>query len=208
MRERLKMQSFKNMNDKNHKNDKNDKNDNGYFDFKKIDETKIHDGRIFTLEEHKYIAPDKKEHTYDIIKHNGAVAIVALLNGKIVLTKQYRPAVEDVVYEIPAGKLELGEQPEECAKREFLEETGLLARNIKKITSFYSAIGFCTEIIHLYYVDEVMNALQQLDEDEFIELYKFSIEELEEMIEKGEIIDAKTILSVYMIKNMMQEGKL
>ncbi len=196
MREQQTMQNSKNM------------NDNEYFNFKKLEETKVHTGKIFSLEEHKYLAPDKKEHTYDIIKHNGAVAIVALINGKIVLTKQYRPAVEDVVYEIPAGKLELNEQPEECAKRELLEETGLLARNLKKLTSFYSAIGFCTEIIHLYYVDEVMNALQQLDEDEFIELYKFSIDELVEMIEKGEIVDAKTILSVYMIKNMMLEGKL
>ncbi len=183
-------------------------NNNDYFNFKKLEETKVHTGKIFSLEEHKYLAPDNKEHTYDIIKHNGAVAIVALLNGKIVLTKQFRPAVGDVVFEIPAGKLELNEQPEECAKRELLEETGLLARNLKKLTSFYSAIGFCNEVIHLYYVDEVMNALQQLDEDEFIELYKFSISELIEMIENGEIVDAKTILSVYMIKNLMQEGKL
>ncbi len=197
MRERRKMQ-----------NSKNNMNENEYFNFVKLGETKVHTGKIFELEEHKYIAPDKKEHTYDIIKHNGAVAIVALLNGKVVLTKQFRPAVGDVVYEIPAGKLELNEQPEECAKRELLEETGLLARNIKKLTHFYSAIGFCTEVIHLYYVDEVINALQQLDEDEFIELYKFSIDELVEMIEKGEIVDAKTIMSIYMIKDMMREGKL
>ncbi len=179
-----------------------------YFNFEKVSEKELLQGKIFTMEEHKYIAPDKKEHTYDIIKHNGAVAIVPMINGKIVLTKQYRPAVGDVVYEIPAGKLEKDEVPLECAKRELLEETGLLARNIKKLTSFYSAIGFCTEIIHLYYVDDVLNALQQLDEDEFIELYKFSVDELIEMIEKGEIIDAKTILAVYMIKNMMVEGRL
>ncbi len=189
-------------------NSKNNINDNEYFNFEKLEETVVHTGKIFSLEEHNYKTPDKKEMTYDIVKHNGAVAIVALINGKIVLTKQYRPAAEDVIFEIPAGKLELNEQPEECAKRELLEETGLLARNLKKLTSFYSAVGFCTEIIHLYYVDEVMNALQQLDEDEFIELYKFSIDELVEMIENGNIIDAKTILSVYMIKDMMRDGKL
>ncbi len=200
MRERLTMQ--------NSKNDMNNNNENEYFNFEKIEETVVHTGKIFNVEEHKYITPDKKEFTYDIVKHNGAVAIVTLLNGKIVLTKQYRPAAGKVIYEIPAGKLELNEQPEECAKRELLEETGLLARNIKKLTSFYSAVGFCTEVIHLYYVDEVMTALQQLDEDEFIELYKFSIEELIEMIENGEIIDAKTILCVYMIKDMLRDGKL
>ncbi len=196
MREQVKMQNSK----------KIEKSE--YFNFEKVSEKELLQGKIFTMEEHKYIAPNKKEHTYDIIKHNGAVAIVPMINGKIVLTKQYRPAVGDVVYEIPAGKLEKDEVPLECAKRELLEETGLLARNIKKLTSFYSAIGFCTEIIHLYYVDDVLNALQQLDEDEFIELYKFSIDELIEMIEQGEIIDAKTILAVYMIKNMMVEGRL
>ncbi len=196
MREQVKMQNSKKI------------NKSEYFNFEKVSEKELLQGKIFTMEEHKYIAPDKKEHTYDIIKHNGAVAIVAMINGKIVLTKQYRPAAGEVVYEIPAGKLEKDEVPLECAKRELLEETGLLARNIKKLTSFYSAIGFCTEIIHLYYVDDVLNALQQLDEDEFIELYKFSVDELIEMIEKGEIIDSKTILAVYMIKNMMVEGRL
>ncbi len=196
MREQVKMQNSKNI------------NKDEYFNFEKVSEKELLQGKIFTVEEHKYIAPDKKEHKYDIVKHNGAVAIVPMINGKIVLTKQYRPAAGDVVFEIPAGKLEKDEVPLDCAKRELLEETGLLARNIKKLTSFYSAIGFCTEIIHLYLVDDVLNALQQLDEDEFIELYKFSVDEIIEMIEKGEIIDAKTILAVYMIKNMMLEGRL
>ncbi len=196
MREQVKMQNSKNI------------QKGEYFNFEKVSEKKLLQGKIFTVEEHKYITPDKKEQNYDIVKHNGAVAIVPMINGKIVLTKQYRPAVGDAVFEIPAGKLEKDEVPLECAKRELLEETGLLARNIKKLTSFYSAIGFCTEIIHLYYVDDVMNALQQLDEDEFIELHKFSVDELIVMIENGEIIDSKTILSVYMIKNMMIDGKL
>ncbi len=179
-----------------------------YFNFKKTAKETVLEGKIFNVEKHNYIAPDKKEYTYDIVKHNGAVAIIAMVNGKIVLTKQFRPAVGDVVFEIPAGKLEQGEEPLECAKRELIEETGLLARNIKKLSSFYTAIGFCTEIIHLYYVDDVLNALQQLDDDEFIELYKFSIDELITMIEHGEIIDSKTILAIYMIKNMMAEGKI
>ncbi len=196
MREQVKMQNSKKI------------NKDEYFNFEKVSEKELLQGKIFTVEEHKYIAPDKKEHNYDIVKHNGAVAIVPMINGKIVLTKQYRPAAGNVVFEIPAGKLEKDEVPLDCAKRELLEETGLLARNIKKLTSFYSAIGFCTEIIHLYLVDDVLNALQQLDEDEFIELYKFSVDEIIEMIEKGEIIDAKTILAVYMIKNMMVEGRL
>lgn len=183
-------------------------NNKNYFNFEKTDETNLLKGKIFDVEEHSYIAPDKKEHKYDIVRHNGAVAIVAMIKNKIVLTKQFRPAVKDVVYEIPAGKIEKGEEPFECAKRELLEETGLLARNMKKITSFYSAIGFCDEIIHLYYVDDVMNALQQLDEDEFIELYKFSIEELVAMIEKGEIVDSKTILAIYMIKDMLRGDKI
>ncbi len=185
------------------------KSKNGeYFNFQKTTSEVVLEGRIFSVEKQNYIAPDKKEHCYDIVKHNGAVAIVTMLNGKIVLTKQFRPAAKDVVYEIPAGKIELGEEPLECAKRELLEETGLLAKKLTKLTSFYSAIGFCTEIIHLYYVDEVFNALQQLDEDEFIEVYKFSIDELVSMIENGEIIDSKTILAIYMVKNMMLEGKI
>lgn len=179
-----------------------------YFHFEKVSEKELLKGKIFSVEEHRYIAPDKKEHAYDIVKHNGAVAIVAMVGDKMILTKQFRPAVQDAVFEIPAGKLEENEQPFECAKRELLEETGLLARNMKKLTSFYSAIGFCTEVIHLYYVDDVLTALQQLDEDEFIELYKFSIEELEEMIENGQIVDSKTILAIYMVKNMKLEGKL
>lgn len=179
-----------------------------YFNFQKTKTEVVKEGKIFTYEEHSYIAPDKKEHCYDIIKHNGAVAVVTLVNGKIILTKQFRPAANGVVYEIPAGKIEIDEEPMECAKRELLEETGLLAKKLTKISSFYSAIGFCTEIIHLYYVDEVFNALQQLDDDEFIEVYKFSIDELTEMIEQGEIIDSKTILAVYMVKNLIIEGKL
>lgn len=179
-----------------------------YFDFKKVDKKVLLEGKIFSVEEHKYIAPDNKEHKYDIVNHNGAVAVVALIKNKIVLTKQFRPAVKDVVYEIPAGKLEIGEEPFECGKRELLEETGLLARNMKKVTSFYSTIGFSNEKITLYYVDDVINALQQLDEGEFIELYKFSFDEIIEMIEKGEIVDAKTILAIYMVKDMLEGGRL
>ncbi|MEM1856108.1 MAG: NUDIX hydrolase, partial [Candidatus Methanomethylicaceae archaeon] len=140
----------------------------------------------------------------EIVVHRGAVAIVGLYEDKIILIKQYRHAAGKFMWEIPAGTLEEGEDPLECAKREFLEETGYIASEFKKISQFYVAVGYCTEVIHLFIANNLKKAISSPEEDENIEVHMFPINEAINMIKNGQIEDAKTIIGILLLKNMME----
>lgn len=138
--------------------------------------------------------PDGSRSKRNLIEHPGAAAILPILDdGKILLVKQYRKAIESETLEIPAGKLDKGENPEICAKRELEEETGYKAKNIEYLGKIATAPGFCNEIIHLYKATGLIKGKKHTDEDEFTENILVTMDELKKMIKSGEIIDCKTL---------------
>ena len=147
--------------------------------------------------------PDGNLASRDVIRHPGASAILPLTDeGEIILVKQFRTALNKVIIEVPAGKLEKGEEPIVCAKRELEEETGYKAKEFKYLGKICTVPGFCDEIIHLYLATGIYEGVKGGDEDEFTEIIKVSIEEMKEMVKKGEIIDTKSIkcLCQYMLQ--------
>ena len=131
---------------------------------------------------------------FDIVKHNGAVSILALENKDVIMIEQYRPTIEDYILEIPAGTIEKNEEIKECAIRELAEETGYKAKNIVHMISYYSSIGYSTELIHCYITTEIYkNNGGLFTSDEIINIKKVRFKTLLEMIQTNRIKDSKTI---------------
>jgi len=138
--------------------------------------------------------PNGKMAEREIINHPGAVGILPILeDGSMVFVKQYRYPVGTVLYEIPAGKLDAGEDPVVCAARELSEETGYRARKLRHMTSIVTTPGFTDEIIHLYIATGLIQETQHTDEDEFIDIVAFSPEQVKKMVLEEDIFDAKTL---------------
>ncbi|PYZ94427.1 ADP-ribose pyrophosphatase [Salipaludibacillus keqinensis] len=170
---------------------------NKKFEEKTTRKKSIFKGKIIDLDVHEVLLPNGKESKREIIEHPGAVAIITFTpEGKLILVKQYRKALEKAIAEIPAGKLEKGEDPLECAKRELEEETGVKARDWSKLNSFYTSPGFANEIVHVYLAEGLEVGIENTDEDEFVERVDVTLEEANQMILTGEIHDAKTIYAV------------
>lgn len=169
-----------------------------------IKSDKIYQGKIINLRVDTVELPDKKYSKREIVEHPGAVAILPMTSErKIIMVRQYRKSVEDILLEIPAGKLEIGEKPLECAKRELLEETGYRCDNLEHIFDFYTSPGFSNETISLYFAKNLIKDVAQPDEDEYIEIEEYEVEELINMIEEGKIVDAKTIVAIYYINKTL-----
>lgn len=138
--------------------------------------------------------PDGNEGSRDVIRHPGAAAVVAFLDDEtILLVRQFRAALNDILLEIPAGKLEIGEDPKVCATRELEEETGYKSENIEYLGTIATGAGFTDERIHIYKATNLYKGTKGGDEDEFIEIESFKLSEIKEMIKSGKIIDTKTI---------------
>ncbi len=137
----------------------------------------------------------------DVIEHSGAVAVaLRTQEGKYFLVKQFRYAQQKDMIEFPAGKLEEGENPEEGGKREVAEEVGYSIKNVEYLGKMIPAGSYCQEVIHLYTGDVDQYVGQHLDEDEFVEVIRWSLDEIIEKIMNQEIEDAKTIAMAFMIK--------
>ncbi len=138
-----------------------------------------------------------KDHTvvWDFIKHKGAAAVVPVQDdGRILMVRQYRNALDRYTLEVPAGALDReGEPGIECASRELEEETGYRSENLEWLITLRTTVAFCNERIEVYVAKNLIPSRQHLDEDEFIDIKAYSIEELKEKIFSGEIEDAKTV---------------
>ncbi|CAM5588089.1 MULTISPECIES: NUDIX domain-containing protein [Niallia] len=159
----------------------------------------IYSGRIIQVQVDEVELPNGKTSTRELVKHPGAVAVIAITDdNKLVMVEQYRKPLEKVIVEIPAGKLEKDEEPALCARRELEEETGYECESLELVSSFYTSPGFADEIIHVY----VAKGLKQkenaagLDEDEFVNVLEITLEEALEFIKEKRIFDAKTIFGV------------
>ncbi|ULT55551.1 NUDIX hydrolase [Neobacillus drentensis] len=166
---------------------------------KTIKSEEIFSGRIISLHVQDVELPNGKQSKREIIKHPGAVAIIAVTDeNKVVMVEQYRKALERTIVEIPAGKLEKGENPEYCARRELEEETGYECSSLELVTSFYTSPGFADEIVHVYFAKGLTKKVDAagLDEDEFVNLEELTLEEAQSYITEQKIFDAKTIFAV------------
>lgn len=173
---------------------------------KTISSRSIFRGKIIKLKVDTVQLPDGRESTREIIEHRGAVAIVAVNDDKdIFLVRQYRKPVENVLLEIPAGTMEIDEDPMDCARRELSEETGLTASSWEPIVSYYSAPGFCDEKLHLYMATGLKPGETHPDQDEFLELIKIPLREAYDLILNGTIVDGKSIIGIQYAMKRLKE---
>jgi ADP-ribose pyrophosphatase len=163
-------------------------------------------GRVFRVRTDEIVFPDGGDARLDIVEHRGSYAIVATpAPDTIVLVRQYRHAVGRELWEIPAGTAEPGEGLLEGALRELAEETGYRAAAARLLGSFYVTPGFCDEIMHLVHANELTPGETNLDEDERIVVQNFTIDEMRQLVRKGEIADAKTLISWMWIHGLRGE---
>lgn len=157
-------------------------------------EREIFKGRVIRLVDRDLVLPNGRQTTFSVVEHPGAVAIIPIFeNGDVVLLKQFRPSIGEEIYEIPAGTLEEGESPLATAKREIVEETGYKARKWEKIAEFYTAPGFCTELMHVFVAKGLSPASAEGDADEILKPIRMSFPKALEMVRKRKVRDAKSI---------------
>jgi ADP-ribose pyrophosphatase len=157
----------------------------------------IYSGKVITLNIDTVTLPNGVTVDLEVVRHPGAAAVVPLKeNGTVVLIKQFRHAAGGFIYEIPAGKLHPGEDPKDCAARELEEEIGYQAGKLDLLSSIFTAPGFTDEVIHVYKATGLTKGRQQLDRDEVLEIVEVPLQEAIEMIDKGTIRDAKTMVGL------------
>lgn len=144
-----------------------------------------------------------KMRQYHIVEHLGAVAILALQDNKLTWVRQTRPATGEMLLEIPAGSLEAGEDPLECAKRELAEETGWRARQWHKLGGFYVAPGYSSEFLHIFLATDLIPGPQNLDEGEDIEVVELSVAEAMKMADTGRLRDGKSLAALFYLQRWL-----
>lgn len=170
-----------------------------------VSSEEIYKGKIVHLFCDTVRLPNGKEATREVIRHVGAAAVVPLTDeGNVILVRQYRYPFSQVMLEIPAGKLDIGEDPMDCAKRELIEETGYDAKEFVYLGAFYPSVAMLNEVIHLYLAKNMMLRETNLDEDEFLHVEQRPLSEVVEQVMRGKIPDGKTqtaILKAYYLLN-------
>ena len=167
---------------------------------KTISKENIFNGNIIALDVHTVELQNGKKSTREVISHPGGVAILAFTDkDTILLVEQFRKPVEMNLLELPAGKLEYGEDPETCGIRELEEETGYKAKKFSYIGKIVTSPGFCNEYIYLYKAEELISGEMKLDEDEFLNVKEVRLQQVKVDILNGKIIDAKTICAIGMV---------
>jgi ADP-ribose pyrophosphatase len=158
-------------------------------------------GNFLELYRDQVRLPDGRPASREYIHHPGAAAVLPLLDdGRIVLVRQYRYPTREVLLEIPAGKLDQGETPEECARRELTEEVGYQPEQLQLLTSFWTTPGYTDEVIHLFLATGLRPVSGKNDPDEFLEIVELNREEFLRELKKGRAIDGKTALAFYLME--------
>lgn len=166
----------------------------------RINRELVHKGTIIELHKDTMKLPDGKIEYFDFIYHKGAAAVVPVKeDGKILMVRQHRNALDDYTLEIPAGGKDGVDEPTlDCAHRELEEETGYYTdkENLELLLSLYTTVAFCNEKIDIYVAKNLTKTSQHLDDDEYIDVYEYTVDELMDMIYAGKIVDAKTIAAI------------
>jgi ADP-ribose pyrophosphatase len=157
----------------------------------------IYKGRVVNLIVDSITTAQGVDTVREVFQHPGGAAVIPLFpDGDVLLVKQFRYPMQESLLEFPAGKIELGELPETTAHRELAEEVGYTSRKLNKIAEFYTTPGFCDERLFLYLAEELEPCEKMHDEDEEIEIVRVSLDALPDLIQAGEIVDAKTIIGI------------
>lgn len=168
----------------------------------KISSSRRYSGRIINVDVDTVRFPDGSSGELEMVRHPGASAVLPFLGDPagddphVLLIRQYRYAADGFVYEVPAGRLDPGETPEECARRELREETGCTAGRLEHLCTFYTTPGFTDERIHAYMASGITHGESALEADEFVETHALPLSRALEMIRDEEIVDAKTALTL------------
>ncbi len=163
-------------------------------------------GRVLDVGVENHQMPNGRQSSFEIIRHPGGAAVLPVLpDGRILLIRQFRPAIGEMIYEIPAGRLEPGESAQECAGRELMEEVGYSAAQIVPLGGFWSTVGFCDEYIHLFLGRDLTFTEQNLEPDEIIELCPMTFAEALEKVKDGEILDSKTQLALLLYQTLEKD---
>ncbi|MCD8036558.1 MAG: NUDIX hydrolase, partial [Clostridiales bacterium] len=166
-------------------------------DYEVVKSNKIYDGKILRVYSDEITMPDGRTATREVVEKNNASAIVPVdADGNIIFVRQYRHPARDMVLEIPAGTFEKGEDPYDCAMRELEEEIGYKTDSLTFVNWAYCSIGVCTEKIYLYIAENLKEGRQHLDDDEFIEIERYPLEECLKMVFDGTLNDSKTIIGI------------
>jgi ADP-ribose pyrophosphatase len=161
-------------------------------------------GRIVSLAIEEHTLPDGRRAPFEIVRHPGGAAVLPLLDdGRVVLIRQFRPAIGAMVLEIPAGRLEVGEAAEDCARRELAEEVGYSAGRLEKLGEMLSSVGFCDERIYLFLGRDLEAVPAAPEPDEFIEILILPLEEALAALHAGEIADGKTQLALLLARERL-----
>ena len=162
----------------------------------------IYEGAILNLRRDKVTVKDGRRSYREVVEHGGGIVILGLTDeGRIPMIRQYRKPAEQVMLELPAGKLEKGEDPEEAAKREFREETGYRAERFRHVAAFYPTVGYSEEILHIFFAENLTAGHTDFDENESIEIEEYMPEALYALIDAGEMNDGKTLIALLLFRN-------
>ena len=153
-------------------------------------------GKVIDVKRDDILVSNGHKSIREVVEHSGGVVILAIKDNKILTVKQYRYPISNTSIELPAGKLEKGENPDFAAKRELEEETGFVTKNWTSLGYIYTSPGFCDEKLHLYLAQDLTFKKENPDEDEILENDRYTIQELLEMIDNGTINDSKTLCAI------------
>ena len=168
----------------------------------------VFEGKILTLAVETHQMPDGRTARFEMIHHPGGAAALAVdKDGRLLLIRQFRPAVRGTILEIPAGRLEPGEDPTDCIVRELQEEIGYKPQQVELISKVYSSVGFCREEIYIYLASELSATATAHEEHEFIDLVSLSPEEAFAMVDAGGISDAKTLIALQAYRQKLSADK-
>jgi len=160
---------------------------------------RVYEGKVLSLDVDEVLEPEGVRATREVVRHRGSVAALPVHeDGRMVLVRQYRYAVDALVWELPAGRLDPGETVEDAARREMEEEVGLRPRGLEPLATFYTTPGFCDERMHLFRATGLESVAARPEADERIESRAFTRTEVEEMIRRGEIAEGKTLVALLM----------
>ena len=174
------------------------------FEEKTVSSESIFEGKVIKVRKEVVELADGRKANREIVGHPGCVGVIAVDDdGMVFMVSQYRIAAKSMMLEIPAGKKEYGEDPLECGKRELIEETGYEGGEFIHLGDYYATPGYCEEVLSIYLAKTLKFVGQNLDDGEFLNVSKHSLDDLYEMVMNNEIHDAKTAIAILKAKALL-----
>lgn len=174
---------------------------------KKLRSDVVYQGSFLRVLRDEVELPNGKKGTREYIPHPGASMVIPVTaEGRLVMLRQYRYAVQKVFIEFPAGKIDAGEEPLQTAQRELAEETGLVASHLEHLTTIHPVIGYSNEFIEIYLAKGLEQAEAHPDEEEFVDVFEISFSEAMALMKKGEITDVKTMVGLFWYQQVLKEA--